>query len=475
MVGRVVGGHLGPGLIVMAWLTLCGRGGYIGWWGGPFFRGEWCFCQRRVAMRTACVIGLMTTLCLVSAAAALAAETASAEMKLVASEAVRKLGGYRPQRLQLSSEKPGELKKAPDLALPLYGTLHFGGGAYLVVVDEPEGKDARLYVDTNGNGDLTDDGTVSWTKRSYSAAGGKQLMQYMGAFKLPLGVGEGKTEVSVSAYRFDKGDPQRAALKNTLLYYADYAYEGRVILNDVSYKAMLADDYATGDFRGGKPANLAAGSGIRLLIDVNGDGKFDGRSETFDVKKPFNIKGTTWELADVTAGGSFRIVKSSRTVAEIEPPPNHSVGKTITAFKATTMEGREVNFPADYKGKIVMLDFWATWCGPCMAEVPGLVKAYNEYHGRGVEILGISLDQANAAEKVKSVAAEKGMTWAQVYDGKFWQAEIARKYGINSIPAAFLVDGDTGEILAVGNSLRGAALAETFKAALAKRGGGEKQ
>src|SRR5579864_4150695 len=131
-------------------------------------------------------------------------------------------------------------------------------------------------------------------------------------------------------------------------------------------------------------------------------------------------------------------------------PATPTAGEPAITFRAQTLDGKTVNFPADYKGKLVMLDFWATWCGPCMGEVPGLVKAYNEFHPKGFEILGISLDQPNAAEKVKSVTAEKGMTWPQVYDGKFWQARVAQLYGIESIPHAFLIDGDTGKIVAEG-------------------------
>jgi thiol-disulfide isomerase/thioredoxin len=115
-----------------------------------------------------------------------------------------------------------------------------------------------------------------------------------------------------------------------------------------------------------------------------------------------------------------------------------------------------------------MLDF-ATWCGPCMGEVPGLAKAYEKFHGQGFEILGVTLDKEKAEEKIKQVTGENKMTWAQVYDGKYWKAEIAYKYGINSIPAAYLVDGDSGEIVASGNALRGETLEGTIEEALAKK------
>jgi thiol-disulfide isomerase/thioredoxin len=403
-------------------------------------------------------------------------DTADAKMAMIATGAMRKMGGYRPQQLKMSAEKPADLKKAPEMAAPMYGSIEFGGKSYLMAIDEPDGKDAKLYVDANGNGDLTDDPAAEWKVREMAMPNGQKMKQFSGSFKLPLTVGDKPEMVNLGAYRFDKNDPQRAMLKDTFLYYSDYAYEGDVTLNGKKYHAMLTDDMASGDFRGPQAgaAKAAAagpgGSGIRLLIDVNGDGQFDSRGEMFDASKPFNIKGTSWKVSEMTAGGSFKIAKSDEAVAEVMPPPDHSVGKKITPFKATRTDGTAVNFPADYKGKVVMLDFWATWCGPCMGEVPGLVKEYEASHPKGFEILGISLDQPNAGDKVKSVTAEKGMTWPQVYDGKFWKAEIADLYGIHSIPSAYLVDGDTGEVLANGDSLRGDQLAATVKTALEKKG-----
>jgi thiol-disulfide isomerase/thioredoxin len=139
------------------------------------------------------------------------------------------------------------------------------------------------------------------------------------------------------------------------------------------------------------------------------------------------------------------------------------------AFKAVDMEGKDRSFPSDYKGRIVMLDFWATWCPPCVGEVPGIVSAYAKYHARGFDILGISLDQANSAGKVKAFEKQYGMTWPQVYDGKYWEARVARFYGIDSIPRAFLVDGDTGVVLASGDAIRGESLAPAIEKALASK------
>ena len=149
--------------------------------------------------------------------------------------------------------------------------------------------------------------------------------------------------------------------------------------------------------------------------------------------------------------------------------PAFGTGDKAPAFQAKTTDGKTVNFPTDYKGKVVLLDFWATWCPPCRAEVPNVVAAYQKLHSRGFEVLGVSLDQANASEKLASFAKDNRMSWPQVFDGKYWKAEIAQKYSIHSIPRPILVDGDTGIILADGKEARGENLAPAVEKALAAK------
>ena len=111
-----------------------------------------------------------------------------------------------------------------------------------------------------------------------------------------------------------------------------------------------------------------------------------------------------------------------------------------------------------------MIDFWATWCGPCVAEMPNVIQTYQKYHAQGFEIIGVSLDTDR--EKFLAFTGKMDMAWPQFFDGQGWDNKLAVKYGIMSIPASYLLDG-TGKIIA--RDLRGKKLEQAVAKALASK------
>ena len=378
----------------------------------------------------------------------------------------------RPQELALSSVRPANVKRIPPgLTAPYYTTIQLGPkdqqSRFTVLIDAPKDKPSRIYVDANGNGDFLDDPKPEWAHKTYDGRASKDLLLSVGGATLQVKYGAEILPLHVTLSRYDTSDPAREPAFLPVYCTADYAREGNITLSGKSYHAWLIDALTRGDFRG---SGVPGQSGVFLLIDVNGNGKIDPRGETYDAYEPFNIGGTTYEIHDInTAGSNFTIAKSPREVAEILPPPDLGIGKAAPHFQAAATDGSTVRFPQDYHSKLVLLYFWATWCGDCNREVPYVAKAYKEYHPRGLEILGVSLDHADQAELLKSYTRDHEMDWREIYDGKVWNAAIAQLYYVSQTPTPILIDGDKGTVVASGSDLLGDRLAQTIEKQLSHR------
>jgi thiol-disulfide isomerase/thioredoxin len=140
-----------------------------------------------------------------------------------------------------------------------------------------------------------------------------------------------------------------------------------------------------------------------------------------------------------------------------------ALGAKFPDFNVTDLADQPLSVAND-KGKVVLVDFWATWCGPCRAEMPNVIAAYKKYHAKGFDIIGVSLDQEKPL--LSNYIKDQNMAWPQFFDGQGWSNALAVKYGIDSIPANFLLDGE-GKI--IGKDLRGDELDQAVAAALAKK------
>ena len=163
-----------------------------------------------------------------------------------------------------------------------------------------------------------------------------------------------------------------------------------------------------------------------------------------------------FKLLSAAVQSSESGVQFARSINAARPT---SIGAVAPVFTQNDVNDKPVSL-SGFRGKYVLLDFWASWCGPCRAENPNVVKAYNQYKDKNFTILSVSLDRPGQKESWLAAVKADGLEWTQVSDLKFWNNDAARLYNIRAIPQNFLID-PSGKI--IGKNLRGEALAKKLR------------
>ena len=292
---------------------------------------------------------------------------------------------YRPMRISLSAEPPLKPTAEPKYKSkkPLYGILELGeppDNRFLVAVDEPEDGPPKLYIDRNGDRDLTNDGPGDWSRADERVLTANNVV-------IDSPYRTGKIPYRLTLYRF------KTRLREALLYYRDCCREGEVTLDGQRYKIRVLDDNASGRFD-----HLDGGL---LFIDLNQDGQLEGSpdsAEFYRLNEPFNVHGKVWEVVSLTPDGLWITLQPSQ--AQVPVKVYLTPGSPAPAFSGKGLDGQPVDLKGEAgRAKYVLVDFWASWCGPCRAEFPTLRRLYARYKDHGLAIIGVSLDSARAGRR----------------------------------------------------------------------------
>jgi len=343
---------------------------------------------------------------------------------------------YRPMRIELKDEPPMKPKAEPKYAAAKvrYGAVTMGEPAsrFLVALDNPAAGKPALYVDRNGDGDLTNDGTGDWSRIDDRTAFARRVID------VPYATD--KVPSSLMFYWIKS----RA---DSMFYYRGYSRQGEITLDGQKYRVLVLDDNSDGRFD-----DLAGGAWV---IDLNQDGKLETEADSaeyYRLTEPVNVHGKTWQVASLSADG--REITLRRASVEVAAKPYLNPGYPALNFEGRGLNDRPVTLKDEAaKTRYVLLDFWASWCGPCRAEFPTLRRIHARYKNQELTILGVNLD--SDSKLAQDAASKAKLDYSHVFDGQGWKNAVAKLYRVHGIPQTYLIDSN---LKIVNKNLRGPAL-----------------
>jgi peroxiredoxin len=339
------------------------------------------------------------------------------------SDAMAMVNYYIPKVINLQDTPPEDHLILPAFRStePKFGALVLGNSSDPIVsVALDEGNTfSMIYIDKNNNEDLTDDGDPNWgdEKTDYLAKEVLVDVAYKRNNKAPI-------PYPVQFYRY------KARIKDALAAFRNGYREGEVTFGYTSFKMALLDDNLDGLFN-----DLSQGA---MVMDLDRDGALDGAAgspEHFPLHAPFNIDGQTYRVKQVTPAGDLITFVPADTV--VEPKVVLDVGESAPNLRTQTIDGKILELEL-LKNKVVLIDFWATWCKPWEEELVHMRRSYQRNHGRGFEIIGISLD--NNLDSLKTFLGANKISWPQICDRRAWDTPLLDIFRIEALPKNFLLD-----------------------------------
>jgi len=355
----------------------------------------------------------------------------------IATDSITDLRSDSPSHLSswVKTEKTSlALTKEPvyQSASPRYGKLIIGNSSdkkeIAVVIDEIENKPPRIYVDANNNHDLTDDGSPDWPPE-------KDGMLFKSVVVTATIVINNKPEQVKMAYgllRFTDNARKQAGV----LYSAQFGRTGKVKIRDKEFQVLAITTNNQGLYSDRRT--------IKLIIDLNHDGKFDSSKdskEAFDPGELFFLDGEAYQFMGASEVGDKMTIAS--LPLRMPEKWKAAVGDHIADFGFKTLDGKDMKL-SDFKGKVVLLDFWATWCGPCFRDLPDVKALYRKFDRSKFEIIGVSLDGSEtntSLESVKKYVSKNEITWPITFNER-WNDLIAVIYHTTGIPYQLIIDKD---------------------------------
>jgi thiol-disulfide isomerase/thioredoxin len=347
---------------------------------------------------------------------------------------------YMPNGITLSETKPSFIKTEPTYkGTPQYGVLHLGNGPHTdhaIAIDAPtDGSDAKIYIDVNGDGNLLSCGAGAWGDKKV----GDGTTEYNGTYTFKVSYGNPRKESHTGMYALNfYWSPGRASI----FYYRASDRVGKIKLGKETYTVKVIENNNDGVFNSPYKVDNKPTKPVWIVLD----------GTMKDLRGTFSVDGYNYEGMVADDGSRLTLKPTMRAVAEpkdvvTKEPELLPVGSEAPDFEVPAYTGGSLRL-SSLRGKVVVLDFWATWCGPCKASLPHVQKVYDEVKDKNVLVLALNVfDDKPAYEEWMPANAQYKFTFAYDPAGRGQTSIASSQYKVSGIPTTYVID-EKGKIAA---------------------------